>query len=187
MDRHQIIFFSSVTLSGTILLAISFAFPFTFLWGSIIVFGKKITLQTIIVRQRIYHKSKLMRFSDIWWFIGSYDKWTYNETFPDSNNSTIYVKNALINDRPSNGSISSGNSSLFRDGIASETEYEKIFCPYTPFMFSFATLLLKWILISLPVICCGFIAACCGYSARKAFKDSSFYQEDPEHLVANNL
>ena len=127
-----------------------------------------------------------MRFSDICWFIGSYDKWTYNETFPDSNNSTIYVKNALINDHPSNGSVSSGNSSLFRDGIASEIEYEKIFCPYTPFMFSFATLLLKWILISLPVICCGFIAACCGYSARKAFKDSSFYQEDPEHLVVNN-
>ena len=53
-------------------------------------------------------------------------------------------------------------------------------------MFSFVLLLLKWILISVPIIFCSCLIACFGYSAGQAFKGNQFYQEDPEQLVANN-
>ena len=79
------------------------------------------------------------------------------------------------------------DTNQIHDDIRNITTFEEmIFCPYTPFMFSFVLLLLKWILISVPFILCSFLMLCFGYSTGQAFKGNRFDQEDPEQLVANN-
>jgi len=145
-----------VGLSGIFLTAASFTFPITFFWGSVIVFG-------------------------------SYDKWTYNETLKGGINDRSLLDNTGLYEENRNGSILTEDTYQIHDDIRNIATFEeRIFCPYTPFMFSFVLLLLKWILISVPFIFCSCLIVCFGYSAGQAFKGNQFHQEDPEQLVANN-
>ena len=119
--------------------------------------------------------------------LGSYDKWTYNETLKGGISDRIQLDDTSLYEENRNGSMFTEDTNQIHDDIRNITTFEEmIFCPYTPFMFSFVLLLLKWILISVPFILCSFLMLCFGYSTGQAFKGNRFDQEDPEQLVANN-
>ena len=119
--------------------------------------------------------------------LGSFDKWTYNETLKGGISDRILLDDTSLYEENRNGSVFTEDTNQIHDDIRNITTFEEmIFCPYTPFMFSFVLLLLKWILISVPFIFCSFLMLCFGYSAGQAFKGNHFDQEDPEQLVANN-
>lgn len=143
LNRNSCIVF----LSGAFLLAASFAFPCTMLWGSIIVFG-------------------------------NYDKWTcYNASKIISNvNGTFdtYLSEVTV------------NNTLTNKNQEFENKNGKIFCEYTPFMFAFVILLLKWVIFLLPLFCCGSCMAYAGYSMRKTAKKGNPPQDDPQKPFDNN-
>lgn len=111
----------------------------------------------------------------------------YNETLKGGINDRSLLDNTGSYEENRNGSILTENTYQIHDDIRNIATFEeRIFCPYTPFMFSFVLLLLKWILISVPFIFCSCLIVCFGYSAGQAFKGNQFHQEDPEQLEANN-
>ena len=121
-------------------------------------------------------------------YLGAYDKWTYDETYYGANLNKTFVDNTIIShDTVVNLNISSTINHLSANTTNPAKDEDNIFCPYTPFMFSFVLILIKWIFITIPFFCCGLLMVCGGYSARKAFKKGDFRQEDPEHLVVNTF
>lgn len=116
--------------------------------------------------------------------IGAYDKWTYNGTLSVENNAKVHFGNAT-SDFTSKSSVEMTNQTLALN-LTVESENNKIFCDYTPFMFAFIVLLLQWIFIMLQLFCCGSLMACAGYSMRKAVRKGNLNPEDLEKLADNN-